>query len=73
MPMTPEQDRALIRLEQAGVEPAPSGPCISPAKRRDTEALYQELRAISIRSAEQLAGREQMTEDDLYDENGLPA
>lgn len=62
MPVTPEQvraARALLRLEQAELARA--------------EALYQELRAISIRSAERLAGREQMTEDDLYDENGLPA
>ena len=39
----------------------------------DTDALYQRLLAISVESAEALAGRTLLTDDDLYDENGLPA
>lgn len=60
-------------LEQAGAEFIVDGVRKRPAERRDAEAIYQKLRAIGIRSAESLAGHEQMTEDDLYDENGLPA
>ena len=32
---------------------------------------FEDLRAISLRSAALLQGRELLTEDDLYDENGL--
>ena len=39
----------------------------------DTEALYQKLLAISIESAAALAGHALLTDDELYDENGLPA
>ena len=60
-------------LERAGAEFIPDGVRRRRVERPDTEALYQELRAIGLRSAERLTGREQMTEDDLYDENGLPA
>ena len=58
-------------LEQAGAEFIPGG-----VRRRlppDTAALVEDLRAISLRSAEQLAGQDMLTEADLYDEDGLPA
>lgn len=60
-------------LEQAGAEFIPDGVRRRRAERPDAEALYQELRAISICNAERLAGHDQLTDDDLYDENGLPA
>ncbi len=59
-------------LEDAGAEFIPNG-----VRRRKTaaekEALFLELREISKRSAARLKGGEMMTEDDLYDEDGLPA
>lgn len=61
-------------LEQAGAEFIEEG-----VRRRgrmvrpNAAELFEELRAISLRSAEQLRGSEQMTEADLYDEDGLPA
>ena len=61
-------------LEQAGAEFIADG-----VRRRgrmvrpDAARLFEELRAISLRSAERLRGGEQMTEADLYDEDGLPA
>ena len=60
-------------LERAGAEFITDGVRRRQGQRPDAEALYQELRAISIRSAERLAGHDQLTDDDLYDENGLPA
>jgi len=36
-------------------------------------ARFNKLRAISLRSAARLRGRELLTDADLYDENGLPA
>jgi hypothetical protein len=41
--------------------------------RPDTHTLYEDLRAISLRSAARLQGREVLTDADLYDENGVPA
>ena len=58
-------------LEQAGAEFIPGG-----VRRRvqpEASGLYEDLRAISLRSAEQLAGQDLLTEADLYDEDGLPA
>lgn len=60
-------------LEQAGAEFIPDG-----VRRRRTRpdaqaALFDDLRAISLRSAARLQGRELLTDADLYDENGLPA
>ncbi len=59
-------------LEQAGAEFIPHG-----VRRRtadsDANALFEELRAISLRSAERLQGRTLLTDADLYDEDGLPA
>jgi hypothetical protein len=36
-------------------------------------APLDDLRAISLRGAERLKGRERIAEVDLYDEDGLPA
>jgi transcriptional regulator with XRE-family HTH domain len=59
-------------LEEAGAEFIPDG-----VRRRitrpDARALYEDLRAISLRSAARLRGRALLTDADLYDENGLPA
>ena len=59
-------------LEEAGAEFIPHG-----VKRRvdvaDRVALFQDLKAISERSASRLQGQDIMTEADLYDETGLPA
>lgn len=61
-------------LEQAGAEFIADG--VRQRGRRvrpDAERLFEELRAISLRSAERLRKSEQMMETDLYDEGGLPA
>jgi len=60
-------------LEQAGVEFVPGGVRRRPVSRPDARTLYEDLRAISLRSAAQLHDRQLLTDADLYDENGLPA
>jgi transcriptional regulator with XRE-family HTH domain len=60
-------------LEEAGVEFIPDGVRRRRSARPDARALYEDLRAISLRSASRLQGRELLTDADLYDENGLPA
>jgi transcriptional regulator with XRE-family HTH domain len=60
-------------LEQAGVEFIPGGVRRRRATPRDHQALYQELREISLRSAAYQRQIEQLTEGELYDGNGLPA
>ncbi len=60
-------------LEQAGAEFIPDGVRRRPAPRPDSESLYDDLRRISLRSAERQRGRDVLTEHDLYDEDGLPA
>lgn len=60
-------------LEQAGAEFIPDGVRRRPSARPAAAALFEELRAISVRGAERLQGRELLTEADLYDEDGLPA
>ena len=59
-------------LEQAGAEFIPDG-----VRRRaapaDAGTLFEDLRAISLRSAARLQGRDLLSDADLYDENGLPA
>lgn len=57
-------------LEQAGAEFIPDG--VRRRARRDTRGLYDDLRAISLRSEARLRNRETLTDADLYDENGLP-
>lgn len=65
--------RVRTALEQAGVEFIPDGIRRRPAGRIDARARFNMLRAISLRSAARLRGRELLTDADLYDENGLPA
>ena len=60
-------------LEQAGTEFIPDGVRRRREVRPDVGSLYEELRAISLRSAVRLQGRELLTDADLYDEDGLPA
>ncbi len=60
-------------LEHAGAEFIPDGVRRRPSARPNAAALFEELRAISLRSVKRLQGREVLTEADLYDEDGLPA
>jgi transcriptional regulator with XRE-family HTH domain len=60
-------------LEEAGAEFIPGGVRRRHAAQPDARALYEDLRAISLRSAARLEGRTLSTDADLYDENGLPA
>jgi transcriptional regulator with XRE-family HTH domain len=60
-------------LEQAGAEFIPDGVRRRRTAPPDARALYEDLRAISLRSAARLQGRELLTDADLYDESGLPA
>jgi transcriptional regulator with XRE-family HTH domain len=60
-------------LEEAGAEFIPDGVRRRPAARPDAATLYEDLCAISRRSAARLAGRDLLTDADLYDGNGLPA
>lgn len=70
-PVTLEGVRQV--LEQAGAEFIPDGVRRRRAARADASSLYEDLRAISLRSAARLQGRELLTDADLYDEDGLPA
>lgn len=60
-------------LERAGAEFIPNGIRQRHPNQADASALYKDLRAISLRSAARLQGRELLTDADLYDEDGLPA
>jgi transcriptional regulator with XRE-family HTH domain len=60
-------------FEEAGAEFIPDGVRQRRIARPDSRALYEDLRAISLRSGARLQGRELLTDADLYDENGLPA
>jgi transcriptional regulator with XRE-family HTH domain len=60
-------------LEAAGAEFIPDGVRRRRASQLDAEALYEDLRRISLDSAARLQGSNQLTEDDLYDADGLPA
>ena len=57
-------------LEQAGAEFIPGG--VRRAGGTDATRLFEDLRAISLRSAERLQGHATLTDADLYDANGLP-
>jgi transcriptional regulator with XRE-family HTH domain len=70
-PVTLEGVRQV--LEQAGVEFIPDGVRRRRTARPDAHALYEDLRAISLRSGARLKGHEVLTDADLYDEDGLPA
>ena len=58
-------------LQEAGVEFIHDGVCLK--QKEDAEALYKKLLAIAKESAMLQEGAPPFTEDDLYDENGLPA
>lgn len=70
-PMT--YDGIRRALEQAGAEFIPDGVRRRRTVRPDASSLFEDLRAISLRSAERLQGQELLTDADLYDDNGLPA
>lgn len=60
-------------LEEAGAEFIPDGVRRRRLMRAGADVLFQELRDISLRSAERLRDQELLTDADLYDEDGLPA
>ncbi|MDT8333881.1 XRE family transcriptional regulator [Roseomonas gilardii] len=61
-------------LEDAGAEFIEGGVRRRPVAHTDAGTLFEELRAISLRSAAKLRDQaEPLTEADLYDEDGLPA
>jgi transcriptional regulator with XRE-family HTH domain len=60
-------------LEQAGAEFIEAGVRRRPAENPSGQALFDDLYAISLRSAEKLRGQDVLTDADLYDEGGLPA
>jgi transcriptional regulator with XRE-family HTH domain len=62
-----------LALEQAGAEFIPDGVRRRRAVPPEARTLYEDLRAISLRSAERLQGRVLLIDADLYDEDGLPA
>jgi transcriptional regulator with XRE-family HTH domain len=59
-------------LEKAGAEFIQGGVRRRAAVAADAAALFDDLRAISLRSAARLEGQETLTDRDLYDEDGLP-
>lgn len=66
-------DSVRSALEQAGAEFISEGVRRRSVRRPDARARFDELRAISLRSADRLRGRTLLTDADLYDDNGLPA
>ena len=66
-------DSIRSALEQAGIEFIPDGVRRRRAARPDDASLFEDLRAISIRSAERLQKHGTMTDADLYGDDGLPA
>ncbi len=60
-------------LENAGAEFIEGGVRRRQRSPEEVEAMYNGAMAIIARSAAEHAGGRQFTEDDLYDENGLPA
>ncbi len=61
-------------LEAAGAEFIADGVRkLASVPRRDAEQTYREVRAIAERSAARQKELPPFTEEDLYDENGLPA
>ncbi len=59
-------------LEAAGAEFIDHGGRRRQRARHDVDALRRDLQAISRESAARLAGQTPLTDDDLYDESGLP-
>ena len=60
-------------LEQAGAEFIPDGVRRRRTDRVDAGTLFQDLQAISLRSAKRLQDHAILTDVDLYDADGLPA
>lgn len=60
-------------LEMAGIDFIERGVQRRAAVRPDKEERYRAMMEIARRSAERQARLPRITEDDLYDENGLPA
>jgi transcriptional regulator with XRE-family HTH domain len=58
-------------LREAGVEFIHDGVALK--QKEDAEALYKKLLAIAEESGRLLKDAPPFSEDDLYDENGLPA
>ena len=58
-------------LQEAGVEFIHDGVCLK--QQEDKDELFKKLLAIAQESARHQQGEVLFTEDDLYDENGLPA
>ena len=66
-------DQVRQTLEQAGAEFILNGVRLRETPSPKASDRLTRMREISRRSAERLRGGEQMTEADLYDENGVPA
>lgn len=66
-------DSVHAALEQAGAEFISDGVRKRSSRRPDEQALYDDLRAISLRSAAALHGKDILTDADLYNEDGVPA
>lgn len=60
-------------LEAAGAEFVARGVRQRAWTPEEIEARYQRIRAVAERSAVEFKDAPRFTEDDLYDENGLPA
>jgi hypothetical protein len=60
-------------LEDAGAEFIDRGIRRRERTPEEIEARYRAIKAISLESGARQKGLTQWTEDDLYDENGLPA
>jgi transcriptional regulator with XRE-family HTH domain len=72
--VAPDTMRAVREvLEHAGAEFIPGGVRRRPVAPPHAEALFQDLRDISLRSAARLRNQELLTDADLYDDDGLPA
>jgi transcriptional regulator with XRE-family HTH domain len=72
--VAPEAVEAVRRaLESAGAEFIDRGVRTKPPRTPEQEELFQRLLEISRRSAALVEGFPSSSENDLYDENGLPA
>jgi antitoxin VapB len=60
------------RLEREKAEREKHASSTSETKRREVERMWRETQEIYDRVAAQRSGETGLTEDDLYDDNGLP-
>ncbi len=67
----PTLDMVVKALEEAGVEFIHQGVSLK-AKPRNDKELFERLRAIAERAAAEQAGRDWLTDADLYGDDGLP-